>query len=140
MKRQVPPSWNFHVCRWVYLEAKNLQFLAFQHFNFNGPASLEDEDTHPGPPTIFNEASLNAAQENLEEILGAVKAVWSLSRFSNIYPKICKGQTGWSQHPEWWLMAILLEILNGTYIEFFTTYMKNSSGSEVASFRVTPWM
>lgn len=76
------------------LRQKNLQFLAFQHFNFNGPASLVDEDTHPGPPTIFNEASLDAAQTLLAGMLGEVKAVWSLSRFSNIYPKICKGQTG----------------------------------------------
>lgn len=45
---------------------------------------------HPGPPTIFNEASLDAAQTLLAGMLGEVKAVWSLSRFSNIYPKIVR--------------------------------------------------
>lgn len=75
---QQVPSWNVHVFRMGLPWRKK-------------PRGLASLVKPRGPPTIFSEASLDAAQTLLAGMLAEVKAVWSLSHFSKIH--FWKGQT-----------------------------------------------
>lgn len=142
LKRQLPPSWNFHVCGWVYLEAKNLQFLAFQHFNFNGPASLVDEDTQAQPPS-----SMRPHWMQRKHFWPGCWVKWRLCGalvVSQIYiEKFVRDKPAQPAslmvvdgyligNPEW----DIYWIFHDQYEELLASFLQG----EVASFRGTPWM